>query len=109
MASAAREAEAAFGDPTLYVERYLEGARHVEVQAFGDGQGGALHLGLRDCSLQRRHQKVIEEAPAPGVPEAEARRAGRGRVRGCCGRSATPARPRSSCCASRTARRTSSR
>ena len=72
MASAAREAEAAFGDPTLYVERYLEGARHVEVQAFGDGQGGALHLGLRDCSLQRRHQKVIEEAPAPGVPEAEA-------------------------------------
>ncbi len=72
MASAAREAEAAFGDPTLYAERYLEGARHVEVQAFGDGQGGALHLGLRDCSLQRRHQKVIEEAPAPGVPEAEA-------------------------------------
>ena len=72
MASAAREAEAAFGDPTLYLERYLEGARHVEVQAFGDGQGGALHLGLRDCSLQRRHQKVIEEAPAPGVPEAEA-------------------------------------
>ena len=72
MVSAAREAEAAFGDPTLYVERYLEGARHVEVQAFGDGQGGALHLGLRDCSLQRRHQKVIEEAPAPGVPEAEA-------------------------------------
>ncbi|MDX6378537.1 MAG: 3-methylcrotonyl-CoA carboxylase alpha subunit, partial [Gaiellaceae bacterium] len=71
MASAAREAEAAFGDPTLYAERYLEGARHIEVQAFGDGQGGALHLGLRDCSLQRRHQKVIEEAPAPGVPEAE--------------------------------------
>ncbi|MDX6375839.1 MAG: acetyl-CoA carboxylase, biotin carboxylase subunit, partial [Gaiellaceae bacterium] len=68
MASAAREAEAAFGDPTLYAERYLEGARHVEVQAFGDGQGGAVHLGLRDCSLQRRHQKVIEEAPAPGIP-----------------------------------------
>ncbi len=72
MASAAREAEAAFGDPTLYAERYLEGARHVEVQAFGDGQGGALHLDARDCSLQRRHQKVIEEAPAPGVPAAEA-------------------------------------
>jgi acetyl/propionyl-CoA carboxylase alpha subunit len=72
MASAAREAESAFGDPALYLERYLEGARHVEVQALGDGQGGAAHLGLRDCSLQRRHQKVLEEAPAPGVGEAEA-------------------------------------
>jgi acetyl/propionyl-CoA carboxylase alpha subunit len=71
MASAAREAESAFGDPSLYLERYLEGARHVEVQALGDGQGGAVHLGLRDCSLQRRHQKVLEEAPAPGVGEAE--------------------------------------
>ena len=108
MASAAREAEAAFGDPTLYVERYLEGARHVEVQAFGDGQGGAVHLGLRDCSLQRRHQKVIEEAPAPGVPEAEAAELGEAAAR-CCGRSPTPARPRSSCCASPTATRTSSR
>jgi acetyl-CoA/propionyl-CoA carboxylase, biotin carboxylase, biotin carboxyl carrier protein len=71
MAAAAREAGAAFGDATLYVERYLEGARHVEVQAFGDAHGGAIHLGLRDCSLQRRHQKVLEEAPAPGVPAGE--------------------------------------
>ena len=54
------------------VSEYLEGARHVEVQALGDGQGGAVHLGLRDCSLQRRHQKVLEEAPAPGVGEDEA-------------------------------------
>ena len=72
MASAAREASSAFGDPSLYLERYLEGARHVEVQALGDGRGGAVHLGLRDCSLQRRHQKVLEEAPAPGVGADEA-------------------------------------
>ena len=65
MASAAREAESAFGDPSLYLELYLEGSRHVEVQALGDGQGGAVHLGLRYCSLQRRHQKLVEEAPAP--------------------------------------------
>ncbi len=71
MAAAGREAAAAFGDATVYVERYLEGARHVEVQAFGDAHGGAIHLGLRDCSLQRRHQKVIEEAPAPGVEASE--------------------------------------
>ena len=65
-----REAEASFGDGRLYLERYLEGARHVEVQALGDGQGGAATLGLRDCSLQRRHQKVLEEAPAFDVAPA---------------------------------------
>src|SRR5436305_1900000 len=75
-AAAAREAEAAFGDPTLYVEAYLEGARHVEVQVLGDGAGGVAHLGLRECSLQRRHQKVVEEAPAPGIDEAEQARLG---------------------------------
>ena len=68
------EAAAAFGDGTVYMEKFLQNPRHVEVQVLSDGQGNAIHLGDRDCSLQRRHQKVIEEAPAPGIPE-DARRA----------------------------------
>jgi len=67
IAAAAREAKAAFGDDTLLYERYVEGPRHVEIQVLADGVGGAIHLGERDCSVQRRHQKVLEEAPAPGV------------------------------------------
>jgi acetyl-CoA/propionyl-CoA carboxylase biotin carboxyl carrier protein len=63
--AAAREAEAAFGDPRLLVERYLPAARHVEVQVLADRYGAAIHLGERECSLQRRHQKVFEEAPSP--------------------------------------------
>jgi acetyl-CoA carboxylase biotin carboxylase subunit len=63
------EAKAAFGDDTVYMEKFLEHPRHVEIQVIGDGRGKAIHLGDRDCSLQRRHQKVVEEAPAPHIPE----------------------------------------
>jgi acetyl-CoA carboxylase, biotin carboxylase subunit len=67
---AQREAQAAFSDGSLYVEKLLEGARHVEVQILADGLGGVLVCGDRECSIQRRHQKVVEEAPAPHLPDA---------------------------------------
>jgi acetyl-CoA carboxylase biotin carboxylase subunit len=66
-ASAQRRAQSAFGAAALFVERYLEGARHVEVQVFGDATGRVLHLHERECSIQRRHQKLVEESPAPGL------------------------------------------
>ena len=62
------EATSAFGDGTVYMEKFLTAPRHVEIQVLADGHGHAVHLGDRDCSLQRRHQKVLEEAPAPGIP-----------------------------------------
>ena len=68
--TASAEAEAAFSDGSLYVEKALVGARHVEIQVLGDGEGGVLTLGERDCSIQRRHQKLIEEGPSPAVSEA---------------------------------------
>jgi acetyl-CoA carboxylase, biotin carboxylase subunit len=74
MSQAAAEARSAFGDDTVYMEKYLGNPRHIEFQVFGDGNGGAIHLGERDCSLQRRHQKVLEEAPSPVItPEERAR------------------------------------
>ncbi|MGD9864804.1 MAG: biotin carboxylase N-terminal domain-containing protein [Pseudodonghicola sp.] len=68
--AARREAGSAFGDDRLFIEKLILAPRHLEVQVFGDGQGGALHFHERDCSVQRNHQKVIEEAPAPDLPEA---------------------------------------
>jgi len=65
------EAKTAFNNDMVYMEKFLENPRHIEVQVIGDGQGNAVHLGERDCSMQRRHQKVLEEAPAPGITEEQ--------------------------------------
>ena len=81
MQQAGSEAKAAFGDATVYIEKYLGNPRHIEFQVFGDGNGNAVHLGERDCSLQRRHQKVLEEAPSPIITAEE-----RDRMGGVCAR-----------------------
>ena len=77
------EAQAAFGSPVVYIEKFLQRPRHVEVQVLADGQGSAVYLGDRDCSLQRRHQKVIEEAPAPGIDDRLRAEIGEACVRAC--------------------------
>ena len=76
MSQARNEAKSAFGDDTVYLEKYLGNPRHIEFQIFGDGRGHAVHLGERDCSLQRRHQKVLEEAPSPVITPQERDRMG---------------------------------
>jgi acetyl-CoA carboxylase biotin carboxylase subunit len=74
--TARAEAKAAFGNDEVYLEKYLERPRHIEIQIFGDGRGRAVHLAERDCSLQRRHQKVLEEAPGPAISAEERARIG---------------------------------
>jgi acetyl-CoA carboxylase biotin carboxylase subunit len=83
IATTKAEAKAAFNNDQVYMEKFLENPRHVEIQVLADGQGHAIHLGERDCSMQRRHQKVVEEAPAPGLSDEERRSIGQVCVDAC--------------------------
>jgi acetyl-CoA carboxylase biotin carboxylase subunit len=80
--SARAEAEAAFGDPGIYLEKMIEGGRHIEIQLIADDHGNVVHLGERDCSVQRRHQKLIEEAPSPAIDDTLRHAMGAAAVRG---------------------------
>ena len=104
-----REGEGAFGDPTVFIEQAVVDPRHIEVQILADGAGNVIHLFERDCSVQRRHQKVVEIAPAPNLDPAISRAdvRGRGAVRDARSATATPAP--SSSCSTRTATTSSSR
>ena len=101
LAGAQREAKAAFGDDTVYLEKAIVRPRHVEIQVFGDEHGNVVHLFERDCSIQRRHQKVIEEAPSPALDDELRAQHGRGRGARPRARSATSAPARSSSCSTR--------
>ena len=81
--TAQHEAEQGFNNPDLYIEKYVEQPRHIEIQVFGDDHGNVIHLGERDCSVQRRHQKLIEESPSPFVDEQLRRRMGEAAIKGC--------------------------
>ena len=84
--AAQAEAAAAFGVPDVYIEKYVEAPRHIEIQVMADTKGNVVHLGERECSIQRRHQKIIEEAPSPIVTEKLRRRMGRTAVEAARGR-----------------------
>src|SRR5690625_7473664 len=79
---ARQEAEAAFGNGDVYLEKFIEKPRHVEIQLLGDGKGNVIHFGERECSIQRRHQKLLEESPSPAVNEELRQRMGEAAVRG---------------------------
>jgi acetyl-CoA carboxylase biotin carboxylase subunit len=81
--TARHEAEQAFNNPDLYLEKYIEQPRHVEIQVFGDEHGNVIHFGERDCSVQRRHQKLIEESPSPVVDESLRTKMGEAAIKGC--------------------------
>ncbi len=83
--AARREAEASFGDGNVYLEKLVEGARHIEIQILADNDGNIIYLGERECSLQRRHQKLLEECPSPFIADDEElrQRHGRGGGEGC--------------------------